>query len=205
MHGAQRPAGSESQCGSDDGPVELHPIPGGLRSSNSSVLIAGLTDRTRGLTSAANQHTCRSGTCRPWTLGQRPMGGAGMSLRLAAYAVCIEDGRVLLARHVPPKGETNWTLPGGRVEHAEDPFDAVIREVAEETGCVRDRGGRTTSRRSGSAGRRSGTPPLRSRRSRPGPTASSRPPSVRSPGYPPCPLHSRPSAMAAALGALWTW
>ncbi|MCX5087451.1 NUDIX domain-containing protein [Streptomyces sp. NBC_00365] len=58
-----------------------------------------------------------------------------MSLRLAAYAVCLEDGRVLLARHVPPKGETNWTLPGGRVEHAEDPFDAVIREVAEETGC----------------------------------------------------------------------
>jgi len=58
-----------------------------------------------------------------------------MSFRLAAYAVCIEDGRVLLARHVPPKGETTWTLPGGRVEHAEDPFDAVIREVAEETGC----------------------------------------------------------------------
>ena len=57
-----------------------------------------------------------------------------MSFRLAAYAVCIDDGRVLLARHVPPKGETNWTLPGGRVEHGEDPFDAVIREVAEETG-----------------------------------------------------------------------
>ncbi len=59
----------------------------------------------------------------------------GMSFRLAAYAVCIEGGRVLLARHVPPKGESTWTLPGGRVEHAEDPFDAVIREVAEETGC----------------------------------------------------------------------
>ncbi|MGW5124518.1 NUDIX hydrolase [Streptomyces sp. NPDC004069] len=58
-----------------------------------------------------------------------------MSFRLAAYAVCIEGGRVLLARHVPPKGASNWTLPGGRVEHAEDPFDAVIREVAEETGC----------------------------------------------------------------------
>jgi ADP-ribose pyrophosphatase YjhB (NUDIX family) len=58
-----------------------------------------------------------------------------MSLRLAAYAVCIEDGRVLLARHAPPKGETTWTLPGGKVEHAEDPFDAVIREVAEEIGC----------------------------------------------------------------------
>jgi len=58
-----------------------------------------------------------------------------MSFRLAAYAVCIMDGRVLLARHVPPAGESAWTLPGGKVEHAEDPFDAVIREVAEETGC----------------------------------------------------------------------
>ena len=66
-----------------------------------------------------------------WTLRY----GAGMSFRLAAYAVCIEDGRVLLARYMPPEGEANWTLPGGRVEHGEDPFDAVIREVAEETGC----------------------------------------------------------------------
>ncbi|MEU7835888.1 NUDIX domain-containing protein [Nonomuraea sp. NPDC049129] len=57
-----------------------------------------------------------------------------MSFRLAAYAVCIEGRRVLLARHVPPIGESAWTLPGGRVEHGEDPFDAVIREVAEETG-----------------------------------------------------------------------
>lgn len=58
-----------------------------------------------------------------------------MSFRLAAYAVCIEDGRVLLARHVPLVGGSNWTLPGGGVEHTEDPFDAVIREFAEETGC----------------------------------------------------------------------
>ncbi|GGV25741.1 NUDIX hydrolase [Streptomyces longisporoflavus] len=58
-----------------------------------------------------------------------------MSFRLAAYAVCVEEGRVLLARHVSPLGESNWTLPGGRVEHGEDPFEAVIREVAEETGC----------------------------------------------------------------------
>ncbi|WP_409235847.1 NUDIX hydrolase [Streptomyces sp. PA5.6] len=59
-----------------------------------------------------------------------------MSFRLAAYAVCIADGRVLLARHVAREGGSNWTLPGGRVEHGEDPFDAVIREVAEETGCA---------------------------------------------------------------------
>ncbi|MFF2730334.1 NUDIX hydrolase [Streptomyces sp. NPDC058008] len=59
--------------------------------------------------------------------GEREQG----SFRLAAYAVCIEDGRLLLAR----LASGNWTLPGGGVEHAEDPFDAVIREVAEETGC----------------------------------------------------------------------
>jgi 8-oxo-dGTP diphosphatase len=57
-----------------------------------------------------------------------------MDLRLAAYAVCVEEGRALLARHAPPNGQTNWTFPGGRVEYGEDPFDAVTREVAEETG-----------------------------------------------------------------------
>ena len=57
-----------------------------------------------------------------------------MSLRLAAYAVCIDHGRLLLALQVAPTGETTWTLPGGRVEQGEDPFDAVIREVAEEAG-----------------------------------------------------------------------
>ncbi len=57
-----------------------------------------------------------------------------MDRRLAAYAVCIEDGRVLLALAVGPDGDRTWTLPGGGVEHAENPYDAVVREVAEETG-----------------------------------------------------------------------
>jgi 8-oxo-dGTP diphosphatase len=59
-----------------------------------------------------------------------------MSFRLAAYAVCIEGERVLLARcKSRATGDTQWTLPGGKVEQSEDPFDAVIRELAEETGC----------------------------------------------------------------------
>lgn len=58
-----------------------------------------------------------------------------MSLRLAAYALCTDNGRVLLALSVPANGERTWTLPGGRVEQGEDPFHAVIRELAEETGC----------------------------------------------------------------------
>ncbi|MFE3519268.1 NUDIX hydrolase [Streptomyces sp. NPDC059166] len=57
-----------------------------------------------------------------------------MSFRLAAYAVCVRDGRVLLVRAVPAAGEPLWSLPGGKVEHAEDPFHAVTREITEETG-----------------------------------------------------------------------
>jgi ADP-ribose pyrophosphatase YjhB (NUDIX family) len=59
------------------------------------------------------------------------VGAERTGFRLAAYAVCVEDGRVLLTLHASGA----WTLPGGRVEHAEDPFDAVVRETAEETGA----------------------------------------------------------------------
>ncbi|MDG4809284.1 NUDIX domain-containing protein [Micromonospora sp. WMMD1120] len=48
--------------------------------------------------------------------------------------MCVKGERVLLVHHVTLTGETHWTLPGGEIEHAEDPFDAVVREVAEETG-----------------------------------------------------------------------
>lgn len=53
-----------------------------------------------------------------------------MSIRLAAYAVCLQGERVLLVRAV----SGSWTLPGGGVEHGEDPYDTVLREFTEETG-----------------------------------------------------------------------
>lgn len=54
-------------------------------------------------------------------------------MRVAAYAVCVEEEKVLLARWVGRTGK-KWTLPGGGIDHGEDPLDAAVREVAEETG-----------------------------------------------------------------------
>lgn len=53
--------------------------------------------------------------------------------RVAAYAVVIADGRILLSRWTGAEWP-KWILPGGGLEHGEDPYDAVIREVFEETG-----------------------------------------------------------------------
>ncbi|MFC4503171.1 MULTISPECIES: NUDIX hydrolase [Streptomyces] len=56
------------------------------------------------------------------------------NLRVAAYAVCVRDGQVLLARSPADGGGFEWVLPGGGMEHGEDPLDTVVRELAEETG-----------------------------------------------------------------------
>src|SRR2546427_4218873 len=58
-----------------------------------------------------------------------------LELRVAAYAVCVDNGDLLLVRYIE-HGEPHWTLPGGGIEHGEDPYHAVIREVMEETGYV---------------------------------------------------------------------
>ncbi|KAA1428440.1 NUDIX domain-containing protein [Nocardioides antri] len=55
--------------------------------------------------------------------------------RLAAYAVILRGDRILLSRLAErvTKHEL-WTLPGGGVDHGEDPRAAVVREIYEETG-----------------------------------------------------------------------
>jgi ADP-ribose pyrophosphatase YjhB (NUDIX family) len=65
--------------------------------------------------------------------GRRPK----QSMRLAAYGVCVRDGQVLLARLTSSPGEKReWTMPGGGVEHGENPLDTVVREMQEETGYL---------------------------------------------------------------------
>lgn len=56
-----------------------------------------------------------------------------MDLRVAAYAVVERRGRILLT-HWRRGHLHGWTLPGGGIDDGEDPRDAVVREVFEETG-----------------------------------------------------------------------
>ena len=56
--------------------------------------------------------------------------------RIAAYGVCrTAADEVLLVRHSPHSGTPGvWSLPGGAVDHGENPNDTVVRETAAETG-----------------------------------------------------------------------
>lgn len=55
--------------------------------------------------------------------------------RIAAYAVLTRGDDVLLTRmSARTRIEGRWTLPGGGIDHGEDPRDALRREVYEETG-----------------------------------------------------------------------
>ena len=53
---------------------------------------------------------------------------------LCVGAVIVNDDALLMVRrgHGPAAGE--WSVPGGRVEAGETMAEAVVREVAEETG-----------------------------------------------------------------------
>src|SRR5688500_6850486 len=58
------------------------------------------------------------------------------STRVTAYALALDGaGRLLLARVAPGyRAEGTWTLPGGGLDFGEHPAEAVVRELAEETG-----------------------------------------------------------------------
>jgi 8-oxo-dGTP pyrophosphatase MutT (NUDIX family) len=66
-----------------------------------------------------------------------PNGGAGPArrLRLAAYGLACTDDHLLLTRLADGRPDAgSWTLPGGGLDHGEDPRDGARREIREETG-----------------------------------------------------------------------
>ena len=54
-----------------------------------------------------------------------------MDMRVAAYAVIVDDGRLLLAHWIEGR-RAAWTMPGGGLEPGEDPERVARREVREE-------------------------------------------------------------------------
>lgn len=55
---------------------------------------------------------------------------------VAVGAICVQDEALLLIRrgHGPAAGR--WSIPSGRIERGETAAEAVVRELAEETGLA---------------------------------------------------------------------
>ncbi|MGW5123535.1 NUDIX hydrolase [Streptomyces sp. NPDC004069] len=60
-----------------------------------------------------------------------------MQIRVSAYAIVVQEDRLLLARLAdasPIFTPGLWHLPGGGIDPGEQPVEALTREVREETG-----------------------------------------------------------------------
>ena len=55
---------------------------------------------------------------------------------LGVGGAVIKDGKLLLVRRASRRGRGNWQIPGGFVEPDETMEQAVVREVAEESGVT---------------------------------------------------------------------
>ncbi|MGB7433030.1 MAG: NUDIX domain-containing protein [Ahrensia sp.] len=57
-------------------------------------------------------------------------------IQLAVSAIVQRDDKILLAQRGNPPDLARWAFPGGRVEPGETTRNAVLRELAEETGLA---------------------------------------------------------------------
>jgi 8-oxo-dGTP diphosphatase len=94
-----------------------------------SLGLAPFTARALGLPVANAPAVVRPVEARP--VERAGDGGPPKVQRVGAYALVPDAGRLLLTRYA---GSGRWSLPGGGIDHGEQPIDAVHREVREETG-----------------------------------------------------------------------
>lgn len=64
------------------------------------------------------------------------VGAPEQRIRCVGAVVLDDAGQLLLVRRAREPGRGRWSVPGGRLETGESDHQAVIREVAEETGLV---------------------------------------------------------------------
>jgi 8-oxo-dGTP diphosphatase len=96
--------------------------------------LAEFTARALGLTPLGDGPIEHRPPIRP--VDARPVdeprdGGPPKVQRVGAYALVSEARRLLLTRYA---GSGRWSLPGGGIDHGEQPQEALHREVHEETG-----------------------------------------------------------------------
>jgi ADP-ribose pyrophosphatase YjhB (NUDIX family) len=96
-----------------------------------SLALAPFTARALGLPVDSPRVAVRPVEARP--AEQAAVTGPPKVQRVGAYALVPDTGRLLLARYA---GSGRWSLPGGGIDHGEQPIDAVHREVREETGLT---------------------------------------------------------------------
>lgn len=101
------------------------------------VLSNGLTlTGTRSAAGAAPRLRFRRGRRRSARQAAYPADTVtAMDIRISAYAVITDDQKRMLLPHWMEQGfGSGWTMPGGGIDPGEDPADAVVREVFEESG-----------------------------------------------------------------------
>lgn len=55
---------------------------------------------------------------------------------VAAVVFAVQDGRLLMVRRAVNPERGKWAFPGGYIDYDEDPRQAAVREVREETGLA---------------------------------------------------------------------
>lgn len=59
-----------------------------------------------------------------------------MRPEICVGAIAVDEGSILMVRRGRGPAQGTWSVPGGRVEAGESLAEAVVRELAEETGLA---------------------------------------------------------------------